>query len=66
MIAYARHAVTDCHARKPGATIKGIIADARHAITDCHARKPGATIKGITTNARHAVWNRNRCNKFIV
>ena len=59
MIADARHAVTNCHARKPGATIEGRPADARHAVRDCYTRKPGATIEGFFSDARHTTIVRN-------
>ena len=48
-------AVTDSHARKPGAIIEGTFADARHTIRDCYVRKPFATLEGRPTYARHAV-----------
>ena len=51
----ARHAVGDCHTRKPGATPEGRLTYARHAVTDCNARKSGAIREGRLTYARHAV-----------
>ncbi len=55
--ANALHAVGDCDARKPAATIESIRADARHAVRNNYARKSGATIEGIIADARHAVWD---------
>ena len=50
IITDARHAVRDCYAHKPSATLEGRRADARHAVRDCYARKTAAFIEGILIN----------------